>query len=248
MNGRIDLRVGNRGSGKSRDEVEEGYYHLRAGGWWYTNIEVYPDEIERQMAEEGYKFAPERLVALPKDCEDWHLKIARGTPKSLVRVSIDEGHFKYDAKDHAKTPKDDRAFFTLARKLDIHLVFISQRTTKIDKVLRDDVDMVITHKDLASLRLFGVAPFPWHVFVIILADTINGKLETRGHNVKLNREWTFRLFNSDALLGSMAQRLGNLEIKEAVPLERIPKKKPVEEPESWLPAFAALCASLFVSF
>lgn len=242
MNGRIELVEGNRGSGKTEFLTELGYFHMRAGGYWFPNIEVNVEAIRLRMEEEGYIFEPSRLIPLPANCDNWHTKIARGTPNNLVMITIDEAQFKYDAFE-GKVAKDDRGIFALARKLDILLIFATQRASKLSKVLRDDFDFMWKCKNLKQWKILGIFPFPFNIRFRIGSHMINGVPEVVTRYPVFGRQWVWKLYNSDALLGDMAQRLGGLQILEAKELTRIKTKT---EPIDWAPTLAALCASLSI--
>ena len=245
MNGFIEIVTGTLGGGKTSLAVERIYDHLKRGAWVWTNIECYPKEIDQRLAREGYVFEPERLNMLNGDARDFYKSVKRGTADSLVMLVIDEAGLEFNSRDHAKTEKDQIAFNTMARKLDIWLVYISQSHNDVDKQIRGKADTVWVCRNMKKLKLWGVIPCPLPFYFRVRYDTTRGggKL-TYMDSEMLLRSPAWGLYNSDAMVGVAAEKLKAMEQVKGSALQRIPKPK--ETPVNYWPEVAAcLCASLF---
>lgn len=245
MNGLVEMFTGNKGGGKSYLAAERIYNRLRSGGWVYTNIEMHPDKIDEALAYEGLEFCPERLIHLGGSIKDFHQKIARGSPSDLVDVVLDEVHLDIDPKQRQGVPKEMLDIATLARKLDIDLVFISQSSMLLNKDFRRQVDRFCFCKNLGRWEVMGVTPCPIPLFIRIWQDTFNGEMRKSKTDFAVRQQWICDLYNSDAMLGDYASQLGSLKVLEANPLKRIPKRKRNESKAGmpWAEMLTASCAA-----
>jgi hypothetical protein len=237
MNGAIELITGTLGGGKTLVAVERIYEHLERGGYVFTNIELYPEEITRRMAERGYVFDPSRLTFLkPEDMEKFHEHVARGTKNSQVMVAIDEAHLSHHARDYLNTDTSLVDFNTLVRKLDILLLYITQDPSNLDKQFRKMVGTLWVCRNMRHYKILGVLPFPIPIFFRVQFDTTRGQKPVKvSSDISYRKSWACGMYNSDALLGSTAQRIGQLRQVEAKPLARIPLK---QRPKSLEPSYA----------
>ena len=175
MNGFIEMVTGTLGGGKTSLAVERIYEHLCKGGWVYTNIECYPDKIAERMAQIGLEFDPQRLVILQGDAREFHKHVKRGTADSLVMVAIDEAGLEINSRDWGKTEKPQLAFNTMARKLDIWLVYISQDANDVDKQIRKKADTIWVCRNMKKLKIWGVFPFPLPFYFRVRFDNTRGE-------------------------------------------------------------------------
>lgn len=245
MNGFIELVTGTLGGGKSAFAVERIYEHLKRGGWVFTNVECYPDKIAERLARDGYVFDPERLVMLQGDAREFHRVIRRGTSDSLVMLVIDEAGLELNSRDWAKTDKDQLAFNTMARKLDIWLVYISQDANDVDKQIRKKADTIWVCRNMKKLKIWGFIPFPLPFYFRVRFDNTRGTKPQKMDSELLLRSPAWGLYNSDAMVGLVAQKFSGMRSVEASPLKRISRPpKPVEFSPA-LAAFASCVAFFF---
>lgn len=254
MKGYIEIVAGTLGGGKSMAAVERAYYHLLAGGWVYTNIELHAGAIRGQMVRHRRVFRDERLVFLEgRSVSGFHMQIARGTVQSQVLVMIDEAHLEWNSRDYQSTKSDPSGremlnFITLVRKLDIILIFITQSPEDIDKQMRKKASWLLMCRNLKDLRLFGFIPLFVPLFVRTRYDIAVGGNKPR----KVSSEWFFRpkwvceLYNSDALLGAAAGKFSGMRVVEAAPLERLPPgPEQVFRFDAFLVILGAVCGAFF---
>jgi len=249
MNGFIEIVSGTLGGGKTAFAAERAFDHLCKGGYVYSNVEFYPTAIAARMAELGLEFDPSRLVMLTGSARKFHEQISRGTADSLVMLVIDEAGLELNARDYKQTDDTQMAFNTMARKLDIHLVYISQDMNDVDKQIRRKADTVWICRNMKKLKIWGVLPFPLPFYFRVRMDNTRGKLVKHDSEVVLPPLPSWGLYNSDAMVGDKAASFANLKQVVATPLRRIPKVKIVNKTKTdWLPVVAALCAAFYVSF
>ena len=245
MNGFTKLVTGNLGGGKTSWLVEIGYEHMRAGGYFATNIEVKADAIRARMAAEGYEFDPSRLRVLTGGLDDFYAQIWRGMPDCVVMVAIDEAAIVgFNSRDFAKLNRTVFNFCTLVRKLDVGLYWATQRPQFFDKQLRDLCQSLIDCRDTSQLRFMGIIPFPIRLLVRVYHQNIGGRFEKTHSEVVTRKKWVWKLYNSDALLGQNAQAFSTMERVSASALKRTVKPQSILAPA----IFATLCAAFFSSF
>lgn len=255
MNGYIEIVSGTLGGGKSMYAVEEGYKHLKKGGFWYTNIEVHPEMVAEQMRFEGLIFDPQRLVRLDgKTIRGFIDQIKRGTSKSPVMVTLDEAHLEWNARDYQSTRKNegDRDmlnFITMVRKLDIILYFITQSAEDIDKQLRKKAAYMTLCRNFKGFRFLNMIPCPIPIMSRTRWDISvgNSKPIRLWGNFFFRQKWVSEMYNSDALLGACADRFEALQTVEGEPLKRyFPEKPGLNFKEALFACFSAsFVASLF---
>ena len=248
MNGFIEIVSGTLGGGKTSKAVEVLYDHLWRGGWAYTNIEMYPEAIAARMAEGGRVFEPERLVHLTGDARKFHEQVKRGTDTCNVMVVIDEAGLEINARDWKDTDKLQLAFNTMARKLNIHLVYISQDVNDVDKQLRRKAEIVWVCRNMKKLRIWGVIPCPLpFYFRVRFNNTLGAKPQKMDSEIVL-RSPAWGLFNSNAMVGNVAQVFKTMDAVEATPLKRIARTaKPAKNGRLLLPFTSFVsCASFYL--
>jgi hypothetical protein len=248
VNGAIEIITGTLGGGKTLFAVERIYLHLKAGGWVYTNIEVYHAEFAKRMAEEGYEFCPERLVKLEGDPRDFHKQISRGTSDSVVMLVIDEAGLGFNSRDWAKTDKANLTFNTLARKLDILLLYISQDINDIDKQFRKKAGRLWICRNFRQYQFLGVVPMPFPLMFRVCFDNTTGSSKPRKlhSEIGIKRSWACGLYNTDAILGQDQGEMGRLSVVKGEPLKRIPKIRPPSKPS--ILNLATVCAASFAFY
>ena len=250
MNGSIEITSGTLGGGKTYFEVDRMYQHVAAGGWAYTNIEIYPQKFAEALARDGLEFDPKRLVFLEGDPDRFHERISRGTADSQVLVVIDEAGLAFNARDWAKTDRALLTFNTLARKLDINLHYISQDIEDIDKQFRRKASKLWICRNLRHYRIGGVVPFPIPIMVRICMDNTvkTGKAVREFAEPVIRRQWICDLYNSDALHGSHAGAFSGMAAVRGEPLRRIPRVRPPGPVRKSKLNYVTLCAASFASY
>ena len=246
MNGFIELVTGTLGGGKTAFAVERMFEHLCRGGWAFTNIEVYPDKIAERMAARGLKFAPERLVMLQGDARTFHQQVKRGTAEMCVMLVIDEAGLEMNARDYRETDKTQLAFNTMARKLDIHLVYISQDATDVDKMVRKKSDTVWICRNMKKLKIWGFIPCPLPFYFRVRFDNTRGNRPVKMDSEVTLRPFSWGLYNSDAMVGAVSQQFRGMDVAQATPLERI--AKPVRRslpPWFFFAVISSSCATFY---
>lgn len=240
MNGSIEIVTGTLGGGKTLLAVERAYYHLRRGGHVFSNIEIHPERIAERLALEGFQFEPDRLVQLSTESlRGFEEQIKRGTKDCPVMVVLDEAHLEWNSRDYAQSRKEDSVkrmldFNTLARKLDIDLVYVTQSMTDIDKQLRSKAAKLVVCRNMKQLRIMGLIPLPLPFYSRVYFDISvgNPKPQKTDFDIFLLPRWVCSLYNSDALLGKSAKAFEGMEIASSTPLKRIPKlRSPGEKPK-----------------
>lgn len=249
MNGYCELITGTLGGGKTLFSVERAYAHIRAGGHVYANIPFNPEQWARTLADrDGLKFKPERLVTLSAEQTlEFHRHIPRGTHSHQVMVIIDEAGLEFNSRDWAKTSKELLAINTLARKLDLILLYVSQQSADVDKQFRGKCRCEWQCRNLFHRRVMGI-PMKIPLLFRVCYDTTKGKREHLCYDAVPVPKWVFPLYDSDALVGRGFAAVSGLQTVEGSALEAIerPPVSGIRNPH--IPLAAFLCASSFGFF
>lgn len=229
--------------------AELSLMHLRRGGWMWTNVAFFTDPVREWMASKGLKFDESRLNRLTGELSEFYKQIPRGTPEHPVVVLIDEASLDFNARDWKDTSRDLLAFANFVRKLDIHLIFITQRFEDLDKQFRARVSELFVCRNMKALKIWGIIPCPLPFYFRVRFDNTRGN----GRPVKLDSEvvfksWAWGLFDSNALTGKGHEQFLAMQTAHASPLEKIERAAETAPSPLWpyvLAAFsAALCSSL----
>jgi hypothetical protein len=247
MNGTIEIFTGNLGSGKSYLAVERSMGRLLRGGTVYTNVEMVPDEVAAWIAAKGYEWIPGRLRPLEGELDKFHTQLQRGTAENPVMCVIDEGHLTFNARDWAKTDRGLLNFASLARKLDINLIFITQVHTNLDKQFRGLANWVWTCRNLAQYKIFGIIPCPIPLMFRTCYANDQGKLKREYSDFGPRKKDLCKCYRSDALLGGMAGQFASMAVADFGKLKKI--EKPNQESKiPWEVFFGALASAFWVAF
>ena len=260
--GKLECVTGDLGSAKSSYGVERGYEHIARGGYFMTNIEVFPDDnyphpsakldnFKKRLAEEGLEFDPSRLIRLQGDSmADFHRQLMRGNEDMTVLVVIDESQLDLHTKDRSRGQKGDEAkdelynFVAMCRKLDIELLFIAHDANEIDVNIRRKISVETTCRNLKDQRILGGLPFPLPFYFRVRFKLYQGKVHHKIDSDYFLRSPAWGLFNSKALLGAKAQVFANMAVARATRLKRI--KRPAGF--GWAEAAAAAIAAFLCVF
>lgn len=222
MNGRIEIISGTLGGGKTAKAVEIMLGHLASGGYVFSNVEIYPDKVaEKLKSRFGVKWDPSRYVFLTGDARDYHTQVKRGTAQQVVMLVVDEAGLDLNARDWSKTDKHLIAFNAMARKLDIHLVYISQDSNDIDKQVRKKADTIWHCRNLRRYKIFGLWDCPVPMFFRVRYDNARGGQTAVRQDFEVTWwPWSIGTYNSDALVGSVAAQWNGMQVANGAPLER----------------------------
>lgn len=250
MNGFVEIIEGAKGSGKTLMAVERAYELLERGGWVFTNIKMLHEKIGERMASRGYKFEPERCVVLEgEQVMDFGKYVARGTAEDLVMVVIDEAALEgMDCRDFKTLPRELDAINALARKLDIWLSYICQDRNMLPISFRRQTDELWSCSNLKQLKIWGFLPCPIPLLFRSHYDMRkkHQKPMYLGADVLWRPSWAFGLYDSDALLGEFAQRIGAMRQVARSPLVRIPRvSNVIPKKINWPCIAASFACALF---
>lgn len=226
MNGYCELITGTLGGGKTLYAVERAFEHALKGGWVFSNIPFRHVGWAEAMERRGYIFEPERVVTLTgEQTLEFHRHVPRGTHDRAVMVIIDEAGLEFNARDWAKTSKELLALNTLARKLDIVMLYISQQSADIDKQFRGKCRCEWQCRNMHNIRMFGLFPVKIPLYSRVCYDTTKGKREYLCSDVFTIPKWVFPLYDSDALVGRGNLAVSSLLRVDGTPLRRVERSK-----------------------
>lgn len=245
--GYIEVISGGLGGGKTLFGVEQAIDHITKGGTVFTQVEVYADKIAAVLHDRGWIFDPSRLVILPKDVTIQKLAdhIERGSSEQLVMVLWDEASFDVNSKDRQKLEREFQDLCTLARKLDIWLVLVSQLFNDLDNQVRGRVQRLWICRNFSKYRFFGLFSLPIPLMFRVCYNIAGFTKPQYSHvELSLRRSDAMGCYNTKALLGQHAEKFGNLRVAKKGPLQRVPVIPDKAKPLFYL---AALCSSFFAS-
>ena len=246
MNGSVEFVTGIQGGGKSLLCIERAYYHALKGGWVFTNIELHPEAWRERMAHDGVIFDPQRVQMLKGDTREFDKQIGRGTADCPVMGVIDEAHLSHHARDFKDTTRAQLDLVSLARKLDIFLIFCTQDFSNVDKQFRKMAANLWHCRNLRQLKLLGVIPFPIPLMIRVCHPMLTGKIGPGSGEPVFNRKWVHALYNSDALLGASAKSFEALPRLEATALARVQSSSTLTRGLLLSERLAAVVVSLLV--
>lgn len=242
--GSLEFYCGGLGSGKTSFAFERGLERMLRGGTVVTNIQPIRPVIRQWFAEEhGLEFDDSRLVEIEDSGDPW--KNARvGSADLPSMLIIDEAHVEHNARDWAKSSAAQMLFNTMARKLKVDVVYITQDLNNVDKQFRRMAQVVWYCRNARQRKfLFGLFQFPFNVFFRVPYICGPGvPPQAQAPEVCL-RPVSWGMFKTDHLVGKAASTFSVLQAAEASPLKRIPKPP---RPRDWsVPIAAAASLLLF---
>ncbi len=212
----------------------------------YTQVEVYQDKIADEIDRRGLIFDPSRLKVLPQGVSIQNLAdfIERGSSDQLVTVLWDEASFDVNSKDRQKLEREFQDLCTLARKLDIHLVLVSQLFNDLDNQVRGRVQRLCVCRNLQKYKFFGLFSLPIPIRFRVYYNVAGFTKPQYSHTeIKFGKSPAYACYNTKALLGQHADKFGNLKVAKSGPLQAKPSK-PINKTVYLI---AALCSALFAS-
>ncbi|MFH1499498.1 MAG: zonular occludens toxin domain-containing protein [Verrucomicrobiota bacterium] len=249
MIGFLKLVTGNMGGGKTSYVVELGIEHLLKGGTFATNIKMHLDKVAAHIEMCGYEFDPSRLIHLTGDVATFFDQVPRGDSSRVVLVAVDEAALEgMNSRDWGKLDRRIFNFCTLARKLDIGTIYITQQPEFFDRQLRKLCNGgLVDCRNLREYRLWGVIPIPLPLLVRVHHSLTGGVFRKTFSEPITVRKWVWPLYDSDALLGAAAGEFSQMQRAASGGLRRIKPKT-----DNLLPfaavAASVLCAAFFSSF
>jgi len=229
--GTLEFYCGALGSGKTSFAFERALEHLLKGGTVVTNIEFYPNVIADWMRDEhGLKFDPSRLIRTEDGAEIWQSAVI-GSASLPTMLLVDETHVEHNARDWSKTSAAQILFNTMARKLRIHVVYITQDPNNVDKQFRRMAQKMWYCRNAANLTVLGLFKFPFNIFVRVPYACGPG-IPPRAMSPEIClRPISWGMFNSHALVGRAQETFSVLKTADESPLEKIQRvSKPVTVP------------------
>ncbi len=221
--GKIEIFTGALGSGKTAFAVELAMEHLLRGGTVITNVEMNRERLRDWLASEGREFDDGRLKFI-EDSGEFYKEISVGAENMCVMALIDETHIEHNSRDWQKTTRELLLFNTMARKLYVHVVYITQNENNIDKQLRSLANIVWRCRNMSQLRVLGVVPFPFPVLVRVPHLYTPGMKPVHMAPQFSYKSKAFGFYKSDAIVGSAKALFSTLPQADISPLRRIPRK------------------------
>lgn len=241
--GSLEFYCGGLGSGKTSFAFERGLERMLRGGTMVTNICPIRPAIREFFAEHGLLFDDSRLVEIEDGQDPW--KAARmGTDELPTMFVLDEAHVEHNARDWNKTSQAQLLFNTMARKLKVDVIYITQDINNVDKQFRRMAQVIWYCRNARQRKIWGLFRFPFNLFFRVPYVCGPGVPPQAQSPEICLRPMSWGMFKTDHLVGKAANTFSVLQAAEQSPLQRIPRpKKPVDN--SGLVA-AAAAASLFL--
>lgn len=243
--GKLEFYCGALGSGKTSFAFERGLLHLVKGGTVATNIQCHREKIADWMQDEhGLEFDNSRLITI-EDCNEVWKSAVVGTDELETMLIIDEAHVEHNARAWDKTAAEQILFNTMARKLKVHVIYITQDINNCDKQFRRMAQMIWYCRNAAQYRFLGVFKCPFNLFFRVPYVCGPGVApQAQSPEITL-RPMSWGMFNSHSLVGRAQQTFSILKTAEMSPLKRIPRRP---KPFPWEPAVVcAAAASVFLT-
>lgn len=242
--GKLEFYCGSLGSGKTSFAFERALEHLLKGGTVVTNIEFYPDRIADWMHREyGLEFDPERLIKVEDGEAVWKSAV-RGNDELETMLLIDEAHVEHNARSWDKTSQEATMFNTMPRKLNIHVVYITQDMNNVDKQFRRMANYMWYCRNAAQVKILGVFNFPFNLFFRIPYLCGPGVPPRPMKPEICLRPMSWGMFNSKSLVGRALQTFGVLAAAKTSPLRKLERPPRPFRWDFWGPILAALVVGM----
>lgn len=221
VEGKLEFYCGALGSGKTAFAWERAMIHLRLGGTVVTNVQFYREKLRDWMRRENHlRMEDDRLIYVEDGAEIWR-HAQTGDDTLTTMMIVDEAHVEHNARDWSKTSREQLMFNTMARKLTIHLIYITQDINNVDKQFRGMANCIWYCRNMATWR---VGPFQWpfNVFVRVPYLCAPGVPPRRMSPEITFAPMSFGYYKSKALVGRAQEAFASLKAANTKPLERIP--------------------------
>lgn len=219
VEGKLEFYCGALGSGKTAFAWERAMNHLLVGGTVITNIQFYREKLRDWIRLHGYKMDDSRLVYVEDSTEIWR-HAQTGDDRLTVMFIIDEAHVEHNARDWAKSSREQLMFNTMARKLTIHLIYITQDINNVDKQFRGMANLIWYCRNTEN---WAWGPFKFPVRCFFRVPYLCGPgVPPRRMSPEITRtpmSWGY--YKTKALVGRAQEVFASFKQANTKPLERI---------------------------
>lgn len=175
----VEFVTGKLGSGKSLYAIRRIQAHLKQGLRVATNLDLYPENLTRY----DNTSAPIRIPDRPRldDLDFLGTGCDAYDEKRFGLLVLDEcSHFlnarTWNQKDRAELLN----WFTMARKLRWHILFLVQDIDMMDKQVRNALcQYLVVCRDMSSVKLFKVSLPKSHLVLKFFGDTTSSPVVDR---------------------------------------------------------------------
>jgi hypothetical protein len=236
--GGLSFVTGPMGSGKTLFEVRGGVNIMLRGGWWITNVPLYPDALDRiarHVAPTSRKKRRElaaRLVDRYIYTEDLREALTHGVHEGArwrgearARLGWDESYSELNAREwdggRGKS-KDDRAelleWVPMLRKLNVHGYLLAQHEETVDKNMRRICNYVVRLDNrresarIMGLRVKCVPPLFIAQYYQANQAEKRGGIARPAFTERHLLSWHRKLYDTHGLYGSAADKADAGEI------------------------------------
>ena len=238
--GKLEFYCGSLGSGKTSFAFERALEHLIRGGTVVTNIEFYPEKIRDWMhREHGLEFDADRLIRCEDGGDVWKSAV-KGNDQLETMLLIDEAHVEHNARKWSETTDQSVLFNTMARKLKIHVVYITQDINNVDKQFRRMAQMMWYCRNAKHLKIFGLFSFPFNLFFRVPYLCGPGVQPKAMQPEVCLRPMSWGMFNSHALVGRALDTFSILAAAKTSPLKRLKRPPSPIRWHLWAPIAASI--------
>jgi len=221
--GSLEFYCGSLGSGKTALACERAMLRLLQGGTVVSNIEWHRDALRKWFHEEhGLEFDDERLINYEDGVDFWKHAV-KGNDNLATMLLVDEAHVEHDCADHKKTQFEEKLLNTMARKLKIDLVYITQDMDNVNAKFRRMKQVVWYCRNAAQVPILGFFKFPLRIFFRVPYFCGPGAKPRMGQPEITLRPISWGMYKTDALVGRAASTFSVLATAKTSPLKRIPR-------------------------
>lgn len=206
----IEFYTGMLGGFKTYSSVLRVVPHLAQGGHVYSNVEYFPEEIDKYIRR---KFGVEVHTAdqihflTSEQMREFPDYIASGTDTCPVLLVCDEAHLLWPNTEWAAVAKKIMQFITLTRKFSVHMILISQAPENVAKQFRRLVQFYWTFRDLRKMRLSALnMSFKWLPFYHASCFDVGSKTVQRS-DINVIDPSIFRLYQTRQIVLPMAMKM-----------------------------------------
>jgi len=247
----IEVYEGLLGGGKTYSVVRRLFMAACEGRTIITNIGIHWDQWKTEARKrKQVELEDDQYIQLnPENVENFDKHVKRGTRETPVIMALDEIHLFFNARDWSQTNKNKRGILELltqARKINLHLILITQHRNNLDKQFVRMVQYYWRCRDLKKWDI-PIGPFrikyPFSQILQICTQSENENVIVRKRYIP-KESWVFALY-------STADLAKNLDVGGEVVDKKSLKK--VEKPagrRGWFTAgvLAGLSVMCFVGF
>lgn len=163
--GKMQIKSGLMGSGKTLDEVGEGLAHMGNGGIWTTNIKLLVPGVRHYMRDMGWAWNPSQYIYIDQDQLINPHRFMPRCKSGISLLSLDECVLFLDSsadQEVKKAQKDFLIFLTMLRREHANVNLIIQDVSLMIKRVRILFQYRYNYNNLArciDLPFLGAFPF-----------------------------------------------------------------------------------------